>query len=1062
MGHRIEILTKGSTDFSAEGLASSPHVRVYNINDNTLTIDEIAEIERLFADPIVDLATSDRSVLLTTPYEEGRLDVPTHLIEMSPRPAVSDPEGEEAKEAIERVIGREIGGVSYANQFLWRGDLNENIFAGLRKGLGNPVINEFRRTEIQEWDPLKGIPFHFPSVDLPKVPAFSYLDIHVSDQLLMRMSDDRLLALNLEEMTTVKNQFNNPVFTEERASVGLGSRPADAEMECLGQTWSEHCCHKKFNALWEYTSDDPNDEAGLPFLTDSVFKSIIVAATEKISENRGFLVSVFEDNAGVIRLNDRWNISHKVETHNHPTSLDGYGGAGTGIGGVIRDNKSTGTGMRLVSCQYAYRHALPGDYLDLPYKIQSPARTLETVISGVEDYGNRMGIPTACGNLMFGRGWLKPAVYVGGVAVAKAEINGRKTHLKDVKPGYIALNIGGRVGKDGIHGATGSSDSLDADAEESEQLEQSVQIGNPIVEKGVFEVMNYLQELDLIEAAQDCGAGGWNSAVGELAGLLNETEQKRYELQSAFKEKGITKESSLDERFALAAPIIDLEKKASPFNDALKESITSGEIFSRESHGKGGVVMDLTHAPEKYAGLEGWEKLISEAQEREVIVIKPENLDRILEICKHNNVEATQIAEFNDSGFYHVKDQDKTMVYLPMDFLRKGLPQWRIQAHWKPPELEEPSLPVLEDLTDSLLSLVGQPNMQIFDWISTRYDHEVQGGSLIKPLVGLGRGRSDAIAYQPILTEKEVVIESLGSNPWQGDIDAYHMGKNNVVDAVGKIIAAGGSLDKITFNGNTTCPKPEKDPNVAAKVIRMLKGAADAEIAFGTPTISGKDSTSMERDYKSTETGEDVYVKAKTELLMSGLGVIPDDSTLTTCDFKLPGDVVYVVGDTRDELGASEFYLMHDETGKNVPKSDLQEIKERYLAMTDVIKQGIVHSSHYLGKGGLGFALANSSIAGDLGVEVNLDPTIKGGVVDRVKQLFSETTGRFLVTVHHSQQEAFEKAMQGQYVERIGNVRADSQFNISYNGKEIVKTDVNTIRKENKGKITPEALKNAA
>lgn len=1053
MGTRIEVMTKGSVDTASSGLISKSPIRVYNINDDGLKDGEIRAIEKLLADPIADAIATDSPLLSEIPQDGV-------VIEMSPKPGVNDPEGKTTKEAIERIIGRKIGNVSFAKQYLWVGGLSEGEYLNLQKKLGNPLVNEFRRVGYDGWDTKKGVGFHFPEVKLPKVEAFTYIldtkeglviDRSTTDEQLLKISEKRRLALNLEEMKTIRDLFNDSEYVAKRKEIGLEAMPTDAEVESLAQTWSEHCIHKKFNAIWEYTSDDPNDESGLPHITDSIFKSIIKNATEEISEDIDWLVSVFEDNSGVIKLNDKWNIAHKVETHNHPSGLDGFGGADTGTGGILRDPASTGTYMNPVSSQWGFRIPHPNSYPDLPLKIQSPARMFEGIVAGVEDYGNKMGIPTMCGQVMIDDGWLKPAVYVGCVAVAPAESNGKPTHIKEIRPGYIALSLGGGVGKDGIHGATGSSTHLAADAEQHEEINQEVQMGSPIVEKGVFEAMAILQKLGLIEASQDCGAGGWNSAVGELAGLLNELEEKRYEVKCAFKEKGITSDSSVEERFAAASPAINLEKKASPFNDTLKLEIASGEIFSGESIGKGGVVMDLTAVPEKYKGLAGWEKEVSEAQEREVLVIKPENLERALEICRHNNVEATKIAEFNSSGYYQVLDQNKTIAFLPIEFLHQGVPQMTIKAHWKPCENKEPEIPVSEYLTDSLLGMVERPNIQNYDWIMTRYDHEVQGGSLVKPLVGIGKGKSDAIAYRPVLGEKEVCIESWGSNPWHGDIDAYHMGRNNVVDALGRTVALGGNLKKITFNGNTTCSKPEKDPYVAAQVERMNKGAADAEIAFLTPRISGKDSTSMERDYKSTKTGKDVHAKAKTELLMSSLAIIPDDSTLTTCDFKLPGDVIYVVGDTRDELGGSEYYLMHDETGRNVPKSDFEEIKERYNALSEAIKEKLVHSAQYVAKGGLGVALANSAIAGDMGFDVDLD-SIDEGLRRADKLLYSETTGRFVVTVHKSKKKEFEEKMHGCYVKEIGSVWED-EVCVRYKGKNVISTKVDALREKNKGEI---------
>jgi phosphoribosylformylglycinamidine synthase len=991
MGTRIEVMTRGSVDTkrSSKGLISKRPIRVYNIDDD-LEKEEIEAVQNLLADPIVDLVSANRSVLLETSQEEGILAASSCFIEASPKPGVNDPEGKEAKRAIEQIIGRELkGGVSFAKQYLWQGALSEEEYERLKKQLGNPLINGFRFLDSKDFSKKLGMGFYFPEVNLPPVEPFRYIDINLDDDGLMGLSDSRLLALNLEEMKTIRDLFKDPNYITERRKAGLGEKITDAELEALAQTWSEHCCHKKFNAKWIYISGDPNDESGLSVVTDSVFKSIIKESTEKIiKEGRTKLkvISVFKDNAGVVALNDKYNFAHKVETHNHPSALDGEGGAGTGIGGVIRDTLGTGIGMEPVSSQAIFGFPLPGQFTDLPSDIQSPERTIETVINGVEGYGNKMGLPTQCVRVLFDAGWIKPSIYVGSTAVAPAQIKGRYTHVKEVKPGYIGISLGGKVGKDGIHGATASSDSLASNAEKRQDVNQSVQIGGPIVEKGVVEVMKILWELGYIEATQDCGAGGLNSALGELAEFSN------------------------------------------------------------------GAVVDLSNVPEKYKGLTGWEKLVSEAQERMIIVIKPEYMQKVLEICKHNNVDATKIADFNDSGFYKVIDQNQTIAYLPMDFMHQGLPQMTIKARYIPCQNKEPELPKLEDLTESFLQIMSRPNMQIYDWIITRFDHEVRGGSLIKPLVGIGKGKSDAIAYRPVLTEKEIVMESVGSNPWQGDIDAYHMGRNSVVDAIGKIIAAGGDLERIAFNGNTTCPKPEKDPYVAAQVMRMLKGAADAEVYFGTPTISGKDSTSMERSYTSTVTGKEVNLKAKPELLKSALGIVQDDSTITTSDFKLAGDLIYVIGETKDELGASEYYLMNGETGRNVPKSDFDEIKKRYVALSAAIKAGLIHSAQYVSKGGLAAAIANSTIGGDLGASVLLDD-IDEKLYSADKVLFSETTGRFVVSVHPSKRDEFEEIMKGFYAKNIGVVRPDRRFAISYHNDCVVSAEVNELREKNRATI---------
>ncbi|MDP2926169.1 MAG: AIR synthase-related protein [Nanoarchaeota archaeon] len=932
--------------------------------------------------------------------------------------------------------------------------LDSQEYFSLIRRLGNPLINQFTRVDSQEWDSQIGIGFHYPDVNLPKPPAFQYIDVNLDDEGLIRLSGERYLALNLAEMRTIKDLTKDPIFIQQRIEAGLEERLTDLELEVLAQTWSEHCVHKKFNGKWIYVSDDTDDESGLPNVTDSVFKSIIKPATYAIIADRNidWLISVFEDNSGVFKINERINGSHKVETHNHPSSLDGFGGANTGVGGVIRDNDSTGIFMDIVSSQWWSIFVNPTSYRDLSLDIQSPLRTLETVVGGVEDYGNKMGIPTMSVNVMFDDSYLKCAVGVGAVAVAPAEINGRKTHLKDIKPGYVAYTLGGKVGKDGIHGATGSSMDLSSDAETSSQVNQSVQIGNPIIEKNVFETQRILAYKGIIAASQDCGAGGWSSALGELAKLLDDFESKRYGIQQRYKYCGIDEQSLVEDRLAGLEGVLELNSVGSPFVEQLKYEIASGEIFNLETNGRGGAEVDLTYVIEKYLGLTSWEKIVSEAQEREVVVVKKERSAELEEICKHNNVEAVKIAEFNNSGMLKVIDQNMTVGLLPVQFLHRGLPQMIIYAHHRPCNYREPEITEKLDLTNTFLELIGRANTQLFDWILTRFDHEVQGGSVVKPLVGKGMGKSDAISYHPVLTEKEVLIESLGNNLLQGDIDAYHMGRNNVVDSIGRIISAGGNLEKICFNGNTLCPKPETDPSVAAKVIRMLKGSADAEIYFGTPRISGKDSTSMERSYISTETSREVRVKARPAIVMSGLGVVEDDSTATTADFKIPGDAVYVIGETRDELGASEFYQMKGFIGRNVPKSDFDEINPRYNKLPNAIKSGLVHSCQYVGRAGLALALANCSIAGDMGLDVNLD-NIDNNLGRADKILFSETTGRFVVSVLQSRTREFEEKMQGIYCRQIGHVSSEHGFNVNYQGREVVRTTVPELRAKNKGEI---------
>ncbi|MBI2631449.1 hypothetical protein HYW75_00410 [Candidatus Pacearchaeota archaeon] len=624
MAHRIEVASKNLFLDVDEGLALTRPIKVYQV-EGDLSENELKKISQILTDPVTEVSSIDKPLIEVLPLNSVAL-------EKSPKPGVTDPHGEEARKIFSRTLNKELGGVTFSEQYILKsrniGDIDLRL---IRKKLGNPIVNSFRSLTLDQWNG-KGFGCEITNTVFPTPEAFTYVDLEIEDSSLIRISEERYLALSLDSMKSIQALFRDETFLKARREIGLESKATDAELEGFGVSWSDHCNHNKLRAKWLYTSDDPEDEADIPGIVDNLLKTLIIDPSREILKRKGIAVSVFEDNSGVLRLNDRWNISHKVETHNHPSGEDGFGGSNTGTGGVLRDPFHTGIGMKVISSQFSFRTAHPDYYKDLPLTMQTPSRTLETVILGVEDYGNKLGVPTKSGTVMIDNSWLKPGVFVGATAVQKSEINGRPTHIKDVQPGYIAISLGGRVGKDGIHGASGSSMTHKSDANENIQVTQSVQIGNPITQKRYFDAALILAEHGLIEASQDCGAGGWHSAVGELTALCNSFEKDRYEIQKTFREKGITEELSLEERLRFASSVVDLNVVASPSSDLIKSEVASGNIFKRLSNGRGGIVMDLTNVKEKYKGLAGWEKLISESQERGVIVVRPENVDKVITI----------------------------------------------------------------------------------------------------------------------------------------------------------------------------------------------------------------------------------------------------------------------------------------------------------------------------------------------------------------------------------------------------------------------------------------------
>ncbi|HEX7372025.1 MAG TPA: AIR synthase-related protein, partial [Thermodesulfobacteriota bacterium] len=511
------------------------------------------------------------------------------------------------------------------------------------------------------------------------------------------------LALSLKEMKALRVYVEDPRVREERKKVGLGGNLADCEVEALAQTWSEHCKHKIFNAQIDY-----GDEEGKAHHIDSLFDTYIKGSTEEIRKAMGdkdWCVSVFKDNAGVIRFNEEWNLVFKVETHNSPSALDPYGGALTGIVGVNRDPFGTGKGARLIFNVDTFCFAPPDYSKPLPPRLLHPKRIYEGVREGVEHGGNKSGIPTVNGSLVFDDRYAgKPLVYCGTGGIMPREILGKPSHEKRAEPGDLIVMTGGRIGKDGIHGATFSSEELHEESPTS-----AVQIGDPITQKRMTDFLLRARDLGLYHAITDNGAGGLSSSVGEMARDCN------------------------------------------------------------------GCRIHLDRAPLKYPGLDPWEILLSEAQERMTLAVPPDQIDRFLNLAKSMDVEATVLGEFTGTGKFHVLYDGKTVAYLVMDFLHNGHPKMELRARWQKKDFPEPSFEDPEDLTHYLKQVLSRYNVCSKEAVVRQYDHEVQGGTVIKPLVGtFNDGPGDATVLRPILDSWEGVVVSSGICPRYSDIDTYH------------------------------------------------------------------------------------------------------------------------------------------------------------------------------------------------------------------------------------------------------------------------------------------------
>jgi len=478
-------------------------VEVYTIDGEISPAEAELLREKLFTDPVVQYSTVDRPLADDFDY----------MIEVGFRPGVTDNVARTSVEGIHDVLHREFDGglkVYNSRQYLLKGEINrkqtEHIASDL---LANDLIQQWKVLTADQWKKDPAPPLSIPEVHSEHQPEVKYYDLDVSDDELVRISREGVLALEIEEMRVIKNYYADPRVQTERERVGLKPMPSDVELEVLAQTWSEHCKHKIFNGIIEYT------ENGRTETIRSLFNTYIRRSTEEIGRTVDWLVSVFHDNAGIIKFDDNWNLVFKVETHNSPSALDPYGGALTGIVGVNRDPAGTGLGAKLIFNTDIFCFAPPDYRKPIPKRLMHPKRIFDGVRLGVEHGGNKSGIPTVNGTIVFDDRYLgKPLVFCGTGGILPNTINKIDSAEKKVAPGDLIVMVGGRIGKDGIHGATFSSTELDENSPVS-----AVQIGDPITQKKMLDFLLEARDRGLYRCITDNGAGGLSSSVGETARL---------------------------------------------------------------------------------------------------------------------------------------------------------------------------------------------------------------------------------------------------------------------------------------------------------------------------------------------------------------------------------------------------------------------------------------------------------------------------------------------------------------------------------------------------------------
>ncbi len=833
-------------------------------------------------------------------------------VEVHPRPGVMDPVAQSTHAEL-RARGLAVDNVRTGWRYLLAGTLDSaDVVQAVRRVLANDCIEEV-------------VPGTAGVRPAPRPPVFAFALRHVplrelNETELEALSRSAHLFLSPEEMRAIQVHFREQ-----------GREPTDLELETLAQTWSEHCVHKTLRSAILYrgaplpgatATDTPQERQ-----YDNLLKDTIARATEAlIAAGRGpQCLSVFKDNAGVIAFDDDFGIAFKVETHNHPSAIEPYGGAATGIGGVIRDIIGCGLGAKPIANTDIFCVAQSDWPQDaLPKGVLHPRRVLRGIVQGVADYGNRMGIPTVNGAVYFDPRYLgNPLVYCGCVGLMP-----RDMVEKAARPGDAIVVVGGRTGRDGIHGATFSSAELtDTHADE---FSHAVQIGNAITEKRFLDAV--LQARDaaggcLYNAITDCGAGGLSSAVGEM-----------------------------------------------------------GEAV--------GAVVDLETVPLKYAGLRYDEIWISEAQERMVLAVPPASLDAFMQIMAAEEVEATVIGTFG----HEVDDKPRLVLRydgnivgdLDLHFLHHGVPRRERTAVWEPPEhgpdvLAASSTTSLSaaDLLDRLRDALASPNAAAKEWIIRQYDHEVQGGSVVKPLLGRGRGPGDAAVLLPRLDNTRGLAVGCGLAGHLADVDPYWMAAASIDEALRNVIAVGGDPAQTAILDNF-CWGRSDDPHQLGALVRACQACYDVALVNGVPFISGKDSLNNEfaldesdiapliaalRTRAAGDSPDAVRLRAilpslerklherrrlaiPPTLLISAISIVPDAGRCVTSDLKRPGHQVVLLG------------------GLPPVDYELAAAAGTHRVVASLVADGRACACHDVSDGGWLTALAEMALAGDRGVDV--------------------------------------------------------------------------------------------
>ncbi len=770
----------------------------------------------------------------------------------------------------------------------------------------------------------------------PDIEVYEVNLLDSDDSVLLKINVALGLGLDLSELRHVREHYRS-----------LGRNPTDVELQTIAQVWSEHCYHKTFKGIIKTPQGDE----------ENILRKYIVRVLEELRPD--WVLSAFEDNAGIVKLDDEYAIAVKVETHNHPSAIEPFGGAATGVGGVIRD----------VLGVWAEPIALidvlgfgPLNYPEgrLPRGVKHPRYIYSGVVSGIAYYGNNMGIPTVAGAVIFDEGYVgNVVVYCGCVGVLPAS-----KYIRRIREGDYIVVAGNRTGRDGLHGVVFASAEL---TEESEETHRSaVQIPDPVVEESLRRAIIRIRDEELGDGITDLGGGGLSCAVCETA-----------------------------HRYGLGAV-----------------------VWLHKLH-----LRDPTLRP--------WEIWLSESQERMLLAVPPDKLHRVIEILREEELEYSIVGRYTSSrrvqiyySKYVVGDLDLDFLFKPPKTVRTALPREKM--------VSEPSLPEPESYSETLLDLLSSPNISSREDIVRRYDFEVGGRTVVKPLHGWFGGPSDGVVLKPLPHSWTGIVISVGVKPRYGKISPYWMAASSIDEAIRNNVAVGGR--RIALLDNFTWGNPEK-PDRMWDLLESVKACYDFARYFETPFISGKDSL-----YNESPLGP-----VTPTLLITAIGVIPDIRKVVTIDLKESGNYIVIVGLTRRELGGSEYYALRGVLGSSVPKVDKSIARDIMRKITELIDRELVVSCHDISDGGLAVAISEMIIAGRLGAEIDIGRVPYEGEARPDYIMFSESNTRFLIEVPEENVQEVQRVLREVPHAVIGKVTDEPRLVIYHGDRLLIDLDIREL-----------------